>query len=193
MPALDGLRVLDLTQFEAGPACTQALAWLGADVVKVERPGRGDRARGADSARNEAYAPLFCAWNANKRSLAIDIGSGPGHALFLRLVPRFDVLVENFGPGVMERLGIDHGSAALRGSGTDLRTHQGFRKQRPVRRLRGPAADRAGGGRRARRSTGSRTGPRRYPDRWAMPAPGCTRRWPCWPPGRRSCAPAGVN
>ena len=107
MPALDGLRVLDLTQFEAGPACTQALAWLGADVVKVEKPGRGDRARGADSARNEAYAPLFCAWNANKRSLAIDIGSDLGHALFLRLVPKFDVLVENFGPGVMERLGID--------------------------------------------------------------------------------------
>ena len=108
MPALDGLRVLDLTQFEAGPACTQALAWLGADVVKVEKPGRGDRARGADSARNEAYAPRFCAWNANKRSLAIDIGSARGHELFLRLVPRFDVLVENFGPGVMERLGIDH-------------------------------------------------------------------------------------
>ncbi|MCY4122356.1 MAG: CoA transferase [Acidobacteria bacterium] len=107
MAALDGLRVLDLTQFEAGPACTQALAWLGADVVKVEKPGRGDRARGADSARNEAYAPLFCAWNANKRSLAIDIGSDPGRALFLRLVPRFDVLVESFGPGVMERLDID--------------------------------------------------------------------------------------
>ncbi len=107
MPALDGLRVLDLTQFEAGPACTQALAWLGADVVKVEKPGRGDRARGADSARNEAYAPLFCAWNANKRSLAIDLGGDPGHALFLRLVPKFDVLVENFGPGVIERLGID--------------------------------------------------------------------------------------
>ena len=108
MAALDGMRVLDLTQFEAGPACTQALAWLGADVVKVEKPGRGDRARGADRARNEAYAPAFCAWNANKRSLAIDIGSEAGHALFLRLVPKFDVLVENFGPGVMERLGIDH-------------------------------------------------------------------------------------
>ena len=100
------MRVLDLTQFEAGPACTQALAWLGADVVKVEKPGRGDRARGANDPRNQAYAPLFCAWNANKRSLAIDIGSDRGRALFLRLVPKFDVLVENFGPGVMERLDI---------------------------------------------------------------------------------------
>ena len=97
-----------MTQFEAGPACTQALAWLGADVVKVEMPGRGDRARGGDRARNEAYAPLFCAWNANKRSVAIDLRNDRGRALFLRLVPRFDVLVENFGPGVMERLAIDY-------------------------------------------------------------------------------------
>ena len=108
MPALDGMRVLDVTQFEAGPACTQALAWLGADVVKVEMPGRGDRARGGDRARNEAYAPLFCAWNANKRSVAIDLRNERGHALFLRLAAKFDVLVENYGPGVMERLDIDH-------------------------------------------------------------------------------------
>ena len=107
LPALDGMRVLDMTQFEAGPACTQALAWLGADVVKVEMPGRGDRARGVDRARNEAYAPLFCAWNANKRSVAIDLRNDLGRALFLRLVRKFDVLVENYGPGVMERLGVD--------------------------------------------------------------------------------------
>ena len=97
-----------MTQFEAGPACTQALSWLGADVVKVEMPRRGDRARGTGRVRNEAYAPLFCAWNANKRSLAIDLRNEQGHALFLRLVPKFNVLVENFGPMVMERLGIDY-------------------------------------------------------------------------------------
>ncbi len=97
-----------MTQFEAGPACTQALAWLGADVVKVEMPERGDRARGAGQVRNEAYAPLFCAWNANKRSLAIDLGSDAGRAVFLRLVPKFDVFVENYGPRVMERLAIDY-------------------------------------------------------------------------------------
>ena len=108
LAALDDMRVLDLTQFESGPACTQALAWLGADVVKIEKPGRGDRARGTGRARNEAYAPAFCAWNTNKRSVAINLASEAGHALFLRLLPRFDVLVENFGPGVMERLGIDH-------------------------------------------------------------------------------------
>ncbi len=97
-----------MTQFEAGPACTQALAWLGADVVKVELPGRGDRARGTGRARNQAYAPLFCAWNANKRSVAIDLRNRRGHALFMRLVPKFDVLVENYGPMVMERLEIDY-------------------------------------------------------------------------------------
>ena len=110
LPALDGVRILDLTQFEAGPACTQALAWLGADVVKVEAPGRGDRLRGVDRGRHRGYSSQFCAWNANKRSLAIDIASDRGHALFLRLASRFDVLVENFGYGVMERLGIDYES-----------------------------------------------------------------------------------
>jgi len=97
-----------MTQFEAGPACTQALAWLGADVVKIEMPGRGDRARGTARARNEAYAPLFCAWNANKRSVAIDLRNELGHKLFLHLVPKFDVLVENYGPMVMERLKLDY-------------------------------------------------------------------------------------
>ena len=131
MPALDGMRVLDLTQFEAGPACTQALAWLGADVVKVEKPGRGDRARGADAARNEAYAPLFCAWNANKRSLAIDIARDSGHALFLRLVPRFDVLVENFGPGVVERLGIGYETLSVHNPRLIYASIKGFGKSGP--------------------------------------------------------------
>ncbi len=148
LPALDGVRVLDLTQFEAGPACTQALAWLGADVVKVEMPGRGDRARGVGRSRNEAYAPLFCAWNANKRSVAIDLRNEMGRELFLRLVPRFNILVENFGPMVMERLGIDYESlhainpgliyARIKGFGISG-PYSGFPVQQPIAQAAGGA------------------------------------------------------
>lgn len=103
MPALDGLRVLDMTQYEAGTSCTQALAWLGADIVKIESPGRGDPGRGPQG--NSEY---FVLWNSNKRSVAIDLKSERGRSLFLDLVPKFDVFVENYGPGVVERLQIDY-------------------------------------------------------------------------------------
>lgn len=110
MPALEGLRILDLSQYEAGPSCTQALAWLGADVVKLEPPDGGDPGRmlavGGD------YSPYFCNWNANKRSVAIDLTREEGRDLFLRLLPRFDAVVENYAPGVIERLGL--GYEALR-------------------------------------------------------------------------------
>ena len=71
MAALDGLRILDMTQYEAGTSCTQALAWLGADVVKVEAPDHGDPGRA--SGLSAGYSPYFCAWNANKKSVAIDL------------------------------------------------------------------------------------------------------------------------
>ena len=106
MPALDGMRILDMTQYEAGTSCTQALAWLGADVVKVERPGVGDPGRGV--ARGTDNSPYFLNWNSNKRSLAIDLGSAEGRALLLRLVPKFDVFVENYGPGVIEKLDLGY-------------------------------------------------------------------------------------
>src|SRR5215217_4417088 len=105
MPALDGMRILDLSQYEAGPSATQALAWLGADVVKVERPGAGDPGRGGQFIHDPAY---FMNWNANKRSVALDIGIPEGRALLLEMLPRFDVVVENFGPGVVERLELDY-------------------------------------------------------------------------------------
>jgi formyl-CoA transferase len=104
MPALDGLRVLDLTQYEAGPSATQALAWFGADIVKIEPPGTGDPARGIDNVPRD----YFLYWNCNKRSVAIDLASADGRALLLQLVPRFDVLVENYGPGVVEKLDIGY-------------------------------------------------------------------------------------
>ena len=106
MPALEQMRVLDMTQYEAGTSCTQALAWMGADVVKVERPATGDPGRGV--ARGTDNSPYFLNWNANKRSVAIDLQQPEGRALFLRLVPHFDVFVENYGPGVVEKLDIGY-------------------------------------------------------------------------------------
>lgn len=97
------MRVLDLTQYEAGPSATQALAWLGADVVKVERPGVGDPGRGTGPAGS-----YFHHWNANKRSVCLDLASAEGRALLLDLAPRFDVFAENLGPGVIEKLGLGY-------------------------------------------------------------------------------------
>ena len=108
MPALDGVRILDMTQYEAGTSCTQALAWLGADVVKIEAPEYGDPGRGVGRSANKDYSAYFCAWNANKRSLALDLRTERGHELFMRLVPKFDVFVENYGPGVTEKLDIGY-------------------------------------------------------------------------------------
>ena len=83
MPALDGLRILDMTQWEAGPSCTQALAWLGADVVKIEPPRKGDPGRRfTGDPKDSAY---FINWNSNKRSVAIDLESAAGRALLLRM------------------------------------------------------------------------------------------------------------
>ncbi|MEE9280757.1 MAG: CoA transferase [Myxococcota bacterium] len=105
MPALDGMRVLDMTQWEAGTSCSQALAWLGADVVKVEPPGRGDPGRMADAEGDSAY---FINWNSNKRSIVIDLGNPAGRELLLEMAPHYDVFVENYGPGVIEKLDIGY-------------------------------------------------------------------------------------
>lgn len=105
MPALDGMRILDMTQWEAGPSGTQLLAWLGADVVKIEPPA-GDPGR--RSGGNKDNAPYFLNLNANKRSIVIDLRTKAGRELFLRLVPRFHVFVENYAPGVMEKLQIGY-------------------------------------------------------------------------------------
>jgi formyl-CoA transferase len=108
MTALDGMRILDMTQYEAGTSCTQALAWLGADVVKLEAPGHGDPGRAVGLSGNKSYSAYFCNWNANKRSLVLNLREQEGHDLFMRLLPGFDVFVENYGPGVIERLGLEY-------------------------------------------------------------------------------------
>ena len=131
MAALDGLRILDMTQYEAGTSCTQALAWLGADVVKIEAPGHGDPGRAVGLSPNREYSAYFCNWNANKRSLALDLRSAKGKVLFMRLVPKFDVFVENYGPGVVERLGIDYESLKAAHPGLIYTRVKGFGTRGP--------------------------------------------------------------
>ncbi len=108
---LAGVRVLDLTNVLAGPYCCYQLALMGAEVIKVERPGAGDLARvlGADAERNSAGRGIsFLAQNAGKRSVTLDLKAPQGKALLKRLVKTADVLVENFRPGVMDRLGLGY-------------------------------------------------------------------------------------
>jgi formyl-CoA transferase len=102
--ALDGMRILDLSQYEAGPSCTQALAWLGADVVKIERPGVGD------PGRSIGMPDYFMMWNSNKRSVELDLQSDEGRKTLLKMLPKYDVIVENFGPGVITKLRLDYDS-----------------------------------------------------------------------------------
>jgi formyl-CoA transferase len=109
--ALDGVRILDMTQYEAGTSCTQMLAWLGAEVVKVEPP-EGDPGRRAFS-RGTPDSQYFLNYNSNKRSVVLDLKTERGRQILLDLVPRFDVFVENYGPGVIEAL--DIGYEVLRG------------------------------------------------------------------------------
>ena len=105
MAALDGIRILDLTQFEAGPSCTELLAFLGADVIKVEDPKRGDQGRfmGMGPGNDSMY---FLLLNLNKRSVTLNLKTDEGRDLFLKLLPSFDVLVENFSLGTMEKFGL---------------------------------------------------------------------------------------
>src|SRR5262249_60663001 len=109
---LAGVRVLDLTQFEAGPSCTEALAWLGAEVVKVETPDGGEAGRsllgrqpGQSQNRDSWYFLLF---NANKKSITVNLKSERGLDLVKNMAKRADVMVENFAPGAIERLGLGY-------------------------------------------------------------------------------------
>ena len=118
---LEGIRVLDLTNVLAGPFCCYQLAELGAEVIKVETPGTGDLARqlGADPELNrQGMGASFLAQNAGKRSVTINLKHPRGKDAFLRLVGSADALVENFRPGVMDRLGL--GYAALTEARPDL-------------------------------------------------------------------------
>src|SRR5689334_20229212 len=104
--ALKGVRILDFTHVQSGPTCTQLLAWFGADVIKVERPGTGDITRGQLQDVPHADSLYFTMLNHNKRSITLDSKSKQGKAVLERLVKTCDVLVENFAPGALDRMGL---------------------------------------------------------------------------------------
>jgi crotonobetainyl-CoA:carnitine CoA-transferase CaiB-like acyl-CoA transferase len=103
---LAGLKILDLTQFEAGPSCTEALAWMGADVVKVENPGVGDPGRSSGRTKGDVDALYFLQYNSNKRSVAVNLKDPRGLQIVKDLAKQADVMIENFAPGAIERLGL---------------------------------------------------------------------------------------
>jgi CoA:oxalate CoA-transferase len=133
---LVGARVLDLTNVLAGPFCCYQLAQLGADVIKVEVPRSGDLARqlGADAALNRAHmGASFLAQNAGKRSITINLKSPKGQDVFRRLLATADVLVENFRPGVMDRLGLGHGALKAVKPGIIYCAISGFGQDGPLK------------------------------------------------------------
>src|SRR5262245_11890363 len=103
--ALEGITIVDLSQYEAGPSCTQLLAWLGADVIKIEPLG-GEANRGGLTDRPGVDSWGFLFFNANKKSVTVNLKHARGRAVLDDLLRRADVLVENFGPGAMDRLGL---------------------------------------------------------------------------------------
>ena len=107
-PALAGVRVIDLTQFEAGTSCTETLAWLGAEVIKVEEPTQGDQGRRASTDKPGVDSFYFMLLNANKKSVTANLKEERGKEVLRKLIEQGDVFVENFGPGVIERLGFSY-------------------------------------------------------------------------------------
>ncbi|CAO3430716.1 formyl-CoA transferase [Azospirillum doebereinerae] len=104
--ALEGVRILDFTHVQSGPTCTQLLAWFGADVIKVERPGEGDITRSQLRDLPDADSLYFTMLNHNKRSITLDTKTPKGKEVLESLIKTCDVMVENFAPGVLDRMGI---------------------------------------------------------------------------------------
>lgn len=105
MKALEGIKILDFTHVQSGPTCTQLLAWFGADVIKVERPGVGDITRGQLCDVPNADSLYFTMLNHNKRSITLDTKNKSGKDVLEELIRKCDVMVENFAPGALDRMG----------------------------------------------------------------------------------------
>ena len=111
---LDGIRVIDLSRVVSGPFCTQSLGDMGADVIKIEEPGRGDESRAFGPPFLGGEAPYYLSVNRGKRSCTLNLKSDKGKSVLWRLLDSADVLVENFRPGAMARLGLDYETVAAR-------------------------------------------------------------------------------
>ena len=146
--ALSGIRIIDMTHNQAGPACTQILGFLGADVIKLEEPKGGDVARTNMRDGKGPDSLFFLVLNANKKSLTLNLKSEEGKALFRQVIEKSDVLVENFGPGALERLGFGYAAlakinpriiyATIKGFGT-YGPYSGFKSFEPIAQAMGGA------------------------------------------------------
>lgn len=114
LPPLHNIRVLDLSRIIAGPMCSMMLGDLGASVIKIEPPGRGDDSRGMKPPEIGGESSLYLSANRNKQSVALDVRTDEGRKIFFELAARCDVLIENFRPGTTRRLGIDYPTVAAR-------------------------------------------------------------------------------
>ncbi len=159
--ALTGIKVVDLTNNQAGPSCGQMLAWLGADVVKVEEPGKGDPARHSLKDRADADSLFFLSFNGNKRSLTLNLKHPRGKEVFRTLLQSADVLLENFGPGVIERLGFGFAELQRINPRLVFASIKGFGSHGPYAEYKSyePIAQAMGG---AMSVTGSADGPPTY-------------------------------
>jgi formyl-CoA transferase len=146
--ALRGIRVIDMTHNQAGPACAQILGFLGADVIKLEEPKGGDVARTNMRDRADSDSLFFLVLNANKRSLTLNLKTDEGKRLFRQVIEQSDVLVENFGPGALDRLGLGYQElsklnprliyATIKGFGT-YGPYSGFKSFEPIAQAMGGA------------------------------------------------------
>jgi len=149
--ALSGIRVIDMTHNQAGPACAQILGFLGADVIKLEEPKGGDIARRNMRDRQDSDSLFFLLFNANKRSLTLNLKTGRGKELFKELIARSDVLVENFSPGALDRLGLGWDVLSQINPRLIYATIKGFGSYGPYANYKELRAGSAGDGRRDER------------------------------------------
>jgi formyl-CoA transferase len=146
--ALEGIRIIDMTHNQAGPACAQILGFLGAEVIKLEEPKSGDVARRNMRDRADSDSLFFLLFNANKKSLALNLKTGRGKELFRELIGKSDVLLENFGPGALDRLGFGYAAlsainprliyATIKGFGT-YGPYRDFKSYEPIAQAMGGA------------------------------------------------------
>ena len=134
--ALSGIRILDMTHVQAGPTSSQLMAFLGADVIKLESPA-GDATRKQLQDIPDADSLYFTMLNCNKRSITVNLKNAQGKEVFTRLVRSCDVMLENFGPGVLERLGFGWEKVHELNPRDHHGLHQGLRQRGAIRRLQG--------------------------------------------------------